>query len=187
MPRVARWLGHSNSLCAAWLPTQAMPRAHLALPCRALPHCTHVPASPPHPQSIYWASVTLTTVGYGARARVCECARVRAPACVCGGCAAQDTAWLQTECAWRVRGVWSVCPVGASPGPHCPRLDVALTALLPVPILPPSRPAGDVTPTYWATQVMIIALLALTFSVLPYLTSQFMDALMSSSKYQRKR
>jgi hypothetical protein len=34
---------------------------------------------------------------------------------------------------------------------------------------------------------MIIGLLALTFSLLPYLTSRFLEALMSSSVYQRRR
>ena len=47
--------------------------------------------------------------------------------------------------------------------------------------------AGDIAPTYWATQVMIIALLGLTFTLLPYLTGNLMDALTSTSVYQRKR
>jgi len=47
--------------------------------------------------------------------------------------------------------------------------------------------AGDYTPTYWLTQTMLIALLALTFTVLPYLTGQLMTALSSTSSYQRKR
>lgn len=46
---------------------------------------------------------------------------------------------------------------------------------------------GDIVPTYWATQVMLIALLMLTFTLLPYLTGQLMDALTSTSTYQRRR
>lgn len=52
--------------------------------------------------------------------------------------------------------------------------------------MPPTG-AGDYTPTYWLTQTMVIALLALTFTVLPYLTGQLMNALSSTSSYQRKR
>lgn len=47
--------------------------------------------------------------------------------------------------------------------------------------------AGDFSPTWWATQMMLIILLILTFSVLPYLTGQLMDALGSSTHYQRAR
>lgn len=47
--------------------------------------------------------------------------------------------------------------------------------------------AGDLTPTYWATRLMLIALLVLTFTLLPYLTSGLMDALMSTSTHQRRR
>jgi hypothetical protein len=54
-------------------------------------------------------------------------------------------------------------------------------------LLPPRNGTGDIAPSYWATQMMIIALLALTLSVLPYLTSQFLDAITSTSVYQRKR
>lgn len=38
-----------------------------------------------------------------------------------------------------------------------------------------------------ATQVMVIALLMLTLSLVPYLTGQLMDALTSTSTYQRRR
>jgi hypothetical protein len=34
---------------------------------------------------------------------------------------------------------------------------------------------------------MLVVLLGLTFTVLPYLTSGLLDALMSTSSYQRKR
>lgn len=47
--------------------------------------------------------------------------------------------------------------------------------------------AGDYTPNYWATQLMLIVLLGLTFTILPYLTSGLMDALMSTSPAQRRR
>lgn len=47
--------------------------------------------------------------------------------------------------------------------------------------------SGDITPSYWATQVMLIGLLGLTFTLLPYLTGTLMDALTSTSVYQRKR
>lgn len=38
-----------------------------------------------------------------------------------------------------------------------------------------------------ATQVMVIGLLMLTLSLVPYLTGQLMDALTSTSTYQRRR
>lgn len=47
--------------------------------------------------------------------------------------------------------------------------------------------AGDFAPTYWATQAMLIVLLLITFTLLPYLTGQLMDALGSSTHYQRTR
>lgn len=46
---------------------------------------------------------------------------------------------------------------------------------------------GDLHPTYWATQAMLIALLVITFTLLPYLTGQLMDALASTNHYQRAR
>lgn len=46
---------------------------------------------------------------------------------------------------------------------------------------------GDIVPTYWATQVMLICLLMTTFTLLPYLTGSLMDALTSTSVYQRRR
>lgn len=46
---------------------------------------------------------------------------------------------------------------------------------------------GDIVPTYWATQVMLIGLLMLTFTLLPYLTGNLMSALTSTSTYQRRR
>jgi hypothetical protein len=42
-------------------------------------------------------------------------------------------------------------------------------------------------PTWALTQMMLIVLLVLTFTLLPYLTSSFMDALISASAYQRRR
>jgi hypothetical protein len=50
-----------------------------------------------------------------------------------------------------------------------------------------SMNAGDLAPTYWATQLMLIALLVLTFTLLPYLTSGLMDALLNTSAHQRRR
>lgn len=47
--------------------------------------------------------------------------------------------------------------------------------------------AGDFAPSYWATQLMLVALLVMTFTLLPYLTSGLLDALMSTSSYERKR
>jgi hypothetical protein len=47
--------------------------------------------------------------------------------------------------------------------------------------------AGDIAPTWWAIQLMLIGLLVLTFTALPYLTSELMGALTSTSKYQRNR
>jgi hypothetical protein len=38
----------------------------------------------------------------------------------------------------------------------------------------PLWPAGDYSPTYWATQLMLIALLMITFTLLPYLTGKLM-------------
>lgn len=46
---------------------------------------------------------------------------------------------------------------------------------------------GDYAPTYWATQMMLVALLVLTFTLLPYMTSNLMDALTSTSSFERKR
>lgn len=46
---------------------------------------------------------------------------------------------------------------------------------------------GDIVPTYWATQLMLIILLMMTFTLLPYLTGSLMDALTSTSVYQRRR
>eukprot|EP00878_Enallax_costatus_P004556 GHUV01004797.1.p1 GENE.GHUV01004797.1~~GHUV01004797.1.p1 ORF type:complete len:827 (+),score=239.90 GHUV01004797.1:555-3035(+) len=46
---------------------------------------------------------------------------------------------------------------------------------------------GDFSPTWWATQIMLILLLVLTFTVLPYLTGQLMDALQSTTHFQRNR
>jgi hypothetical protein len=61
--------------------------------------------------------------------------------------------------------------------------DVCLCCLCPL----LSMRAGDLAPTYWATQLMLIVLLVLTFTLLPYLTSQLMDALLSTSVHQRRR
>jgi high-affinity K+ transport system ATPase subunit B len=38
--------------------------------------------------------------------------------------------------------------------------------------------AGDYSPTYWATQLMLIALLIITFTLLPYLTGELMLQIM---------
>lgn len=50
-----------------------------------------------------------------------------------------------------------------------------------------SAAAGDISPTRWATQIMLVVLLVLTFTALPYLTNGLMGALSSTSTYQRNR
>lgn len=64
------------------------------------------------------------------------------------------------------------------------------TVDLPLPLVVTNtlnQTPGDIVPTYWATQVMLICLLMFTFTLLPYLTGNLMDALTSTSVYQRKR
>eukprot|EP00775_Hariotina_reticulata_P006540 gene6540-6766_t len=46
---------------------------------------------------------------------------------------------------------------------------------------------GDLSPSYWATQIMLIGLLILMFTLMPYLTGNLMDAITATSPYQRNR
>eukprot|EP00879_Flechtneria_rotunda_P031417 GHRR01034323.1.p1 GENE.GHRR01034323.1~~GHRR01034323.1.p1 ORF type:complete len:369 (+),score=71.72 GHRR01034323.1:1198-2304(+) len=45
---------------------------------------------------------------------------------------------------------------------------------------------GDYSPSWWVTQMILIGVLILTFTLLPYLTGQLMDALTASTVYQRQ-
>lgn len=138
-------------------------------------------------QCIYWAAVTITTVGYGAslplgclswRANMLGALKTAhanaAPFCAVWQCAAliavtDLSALVSMLSTLAACTVWLVCL-------DCSHMAVRL-----------SLAAGDYAPTTWLTQLLQVGLLALTFTLLPFLTSSLVEALSSTSAYQRKR